>query len=46
MSDNQKKEEYLELIRKILDEIQFGSVTIVIQNGKIMQVEKEEKIRL
>ncbi|MDY3765826.1 MAG: YezD family protein [Lachnospiraceae bacterium] len=46
MSDEQKKEEYLELIRKILDEIQFGSVTIVIQNGKIMQVEKEEKIRL
>ena len=46
MADEKKKEEYLELIRKMLDEIQFGSITIVVQDGKIMQIEKEEKIRI
>ncbi|MDY3730221.1 MAG: YezD family protein [Candidatus Choladocola sp.] len=30
----------------MLDEVKFGSITIVIQDGKIMQVQKEEKIRI
>ena len=46
VSEEKNKEEYLHLISKMLDEIQFGSITIVIQNGKIMQVQKEEKIRI
>lgn len=46
MQEEKNKEEYLQLISKMLDEIQFGSITIVIQNGKIMQVQKEEKIRI
>ena len=46
MNEEKKKEEYIQIIRKMLDEIQFGSVTIVVQNGKIMQIEKEEKIRI
>lgn len=46
MNEDKKKEEYIQIIRKMLDEIQFGSVTIVVQNGKIMQIEKEEKIRI
>ena len=46
MNGDKKKEEYIQIIRKMLDEIQFGSVTIVVQNGKIMQIEKEEKIRI
>jgi hypothetical protein len=30
----------------ILSTLQFGSVTLVIQNGKVIQIEKNEKIRL
>ncbi len=26
--------------------IQFGSVTMIIQNGKIIQIDKNEKIRI
>lgn len=44
--DEEKKEEYINLIRKLLDEIEFGSISIVLQNGKVMQIEKEEKIRV
>lgn len=33
-------------IRESIRSIQFGSVSIVIQNGKIIQIEKNEKIRL
>ncbi|MBR1863905.1 MAG: YezD family protein [Ruminococcus sp.] len=34
-----------ELLLKYLQTIQFGSVTLVIQNGKVVQIESNEKIR-
>jgi len=36
----------LKKIIEFLETVQFGSVTIIIQNGKIMQIEKNEKIRM
>ena len=33
-------------IRAALREICFGTVTLVIQNGRVIQIEKNEKIRL
>ncbi|RUQ30592.1 DUF2292 domain-containing protein [Peribacillus cavernae] len=30
----------------MLDSIKFGSITLVIQDGKIIQVEKHEKVRI
>jgi len=33
-------------IRTALREIRFGTVTLVIQNGRVIQIEKNEKIRL
>ena len=33
-------------IIEFLEAIQFGSLTIIVQDGKIMQIEKNEKIRL
>ena len=33
-------------LEAILKTIKFGSVTLVIQDGKIIQIEKNEKIRL
>lgn len=32
-------------IKKYLDKIKFGSITLVIQDGKIVQIESHEKIR-
>ena len=33
-------------IRAALHEIQYGTVTLVIQDGKVIQIDKNEKIRL
>jgi hypothetical protein len=30
----------------ILSTLQFGSVSLIIQNGKVVQIEKNEKFRL
>ena len=34
------------LVRDTLQSIRFGTVTLVIQDGRVIQVEKNEKIRL
>lgn len=36
----------LEIIDQAITEIRFGSITLVIQDGYIIQLEKNEKIRL
>ncbi|MDR0598224.1 MAG: YezD family protein [Treponema sp.] len=33
-------------LNEILASLQFGSVTLIIQNGKVVQIEKSEKRRL
>jgi hypothetical protein len=43
---NKVSEHELQLIAEYIESIQFGSVSVVIQNGKIVQIEKNEKIRL
>ncbi|QKG85912.1 YezD family protein [Kroppenstedtia pulmonis] len=30
----------------MLSTMQFGSITLVVQNGKVIQLEKNEKLRL
>ncbi|MDX5319972.1 MAG: YezD family protein [Bacteroidota bacterium] len=30
----------------MLQSIKFGSITLVVQDGKIIQIEKNEKVRL
>ncbi|WP_066259913.1 YezD family protein [Neobacillus drentensis] len=30
----------------MLDTLKFGSITLVVQDGKIVQIEKNEKVRL
>ncbi len=39
-------EEELERIRKLIESVKHGSVNIIIQDGKIVQIDKNEKIRL
>jgi len=38
--------EVMDIIKKLLSGIRFGSITLIIQDGKIIQVESQEKIRL
>jgi len=33
-------------VRKALREIRYGTVTLVIQDGRVIQIDKSEKIRL
>lgn len=49
-SKNQKRykldEELFEQIKEQIEQIQFGSVTIIIQDGRVVQVDQQKKIRL
>ncbi|GHU90441.1 hypothetical protein FACS1894202_10250 [Clostridia bacterium] len=38
-------EENLEKLISWLNEIKFGAVTLILQDGKVVQVDKTEKIR-
>ena len=40
------KREQLEELERIIASIKFGSVTLIIQDGVLLQIEKNEKIRL
>lgn len=43
------KEEWKEIIEhleRMLESVKFGSITLVVQDGKIIQIEKNEKVRL
>ena len=48
METKQKKTndaaDYKEIIQKFVNEIQYGTVTIVVQEGKIVQIEKMKSI--
>lgn len=46
--DNRKQniEITLENVKKMVSSIQYGSITLVIQDNYVVQIEKNEKIRL
>ncbi|MCR4648208.1 MAG: YezD family protein [Lachnospiraceae bacterium] len=39
-------ENYIEEVKKALKEIKYGSLTLIIQDGKVIQIDKTEKVRL
>lgn len=43
-NDSNPNDVYSRLIQYIKD-IKYGSVTVIIQDGKIVQIEKNEKVR-
>ncbi|MBA2876470.1 hypothetical protein HNR31_003288 [Anoxybacillus caldiproteolyticus] len=45
-NDQQQLETIFTKIKEMLDSMKFGSITLVIQDGKIIQLEKNEKVRL
>lgn len=44
--ENRVSEEDIKTILDFVASIKYGSVSIVIQDGKIVQIEKNEKIRI
>lgn len=34
------------VVRTVLNSIRFGTVTLVVQDGRVIQVDKNEKIRI
>lgn len=46
MKETEITQAELEKIKKSLESIRYGSVTIIVQDGKIVQLEKLEKERL
>mgnify|MGYP003294090574 CR=1 FL=1 len=41
-----EKEEFLDKLKEIIADIKYGSVNLIIQDGKVIQIDKIEKIRL
>lgn len=39
-------QEQIKLIRELADTIRYGSITLVFQDGTLIQVDKSEKIRI
>ncbi|WP_209123172.1 YezD family protein [Alkalihalobacillus sp. BA299] len=44
--NEQDLEQVYEKIKLLLNDLKYGSITIVVQDEKIIQIEKNEKIRL
>lgn len=38
--------EHLSKLMDLLKDIRYGSITLVIQDGKVIQIDKNEKVRL
>ncbi len=45
MPDKNNQEE-IKKILQMIETIKYGSVTVIIQDGKIVQIEKNEKLRI
>lgn len=43
---NTVNEKDIQKIIEFVETIQFGSITLIIQDGKIVQIEKNEKVRI
>lgn len=45
-NNNEKEKECIEKLIEIINTVNYGSITVTIQEGKIVQIEKSEKLRL
>jgi hypothetical protein len=39
------EKDYLAEVERMVKEIEYGSITIVIQDGKVIQINKNEKVK-
>lgn len=45
-ADQKQASDWLEIIRSQVDSLQFGVVQIVVHDGRVVQVERTEKLRI
>ena len=41
-----KNESYLEIIDGLINEMKYGTITVIVQDGKVIHIDKTDKIRL
>ncbi|MGO4887000.1 YezD family protein [Anaerobacillus sp. MEB173] len=46
MKDNKDFDQVCAKLQHMLKDLKYGSITLVIQDGKVIQMEKNEKVRL
>ncbi|MBE5957496.1 MAG: DUF2292 domain-containing protein [Lachnospiraceae bacterium] len=46
MGKNISNSDYIKDVEKMVDEVEFGNVTLIIQDGKVIQIDKTEKHRI
>ncbi len=46
MTSEQEFEKVSLRLQELLKDLKYGSVTIIVQDGKVIQLEKNEKVRL
>ncbi|MEV5116230.1 YezD family protein [Peribacillus frigoritolerans] len=46
MDKENQLEEIFERLQEILNSMKYGSITLIVQDGKIIQMERNEKLRI
>ncbi|AZB44837.1 DUF2292 domain-containing protein [Bacillus sp. FJAT-42376] len=46
MGEQDQLDEVIGTLKEMLQAMRYGSITLVVQDGKIIQLEKNEKVRL
>lgn len=46
MERNREYEEVLLKVEELLKSLKYGSITMVVQDGKVVQIERNEKVRM
>lgn len=41
-----KENNYLTIVEKMVEEIRFGTISIIVQDGKVVQLEQNKKVRI
>lgn len=44
--DTESNASYLKKIEELIESIQYGSINIIVQDGKVIQIDKTEKYRV
>lgn len=45
-ADDALNASHIDILKKFVRDIKYGSITIIVQDGKVIQIEKTEKLRI
>ncbi|TCN19360.1 YezD family protein [Mesobacillus foraminis] len=46
MEKSRDYQEVLLKVQELLESLKYGSITLVVQDGKVVQIERNEKVRM